>query len=638
MADSFTRQSKGHGYALPDAAPGLTISSGFQPYAGCYVGSTTMSDARIMSMAPPPPSPTGLAFALTANNNSFSFSFCGSDVLGADDVMGSDPSPTQQQQQQPYAMPLSRNSSGRSSAQPTPPSHRVSGAAPKPVSLSAANLEHFYGIPTPSAPHRALYATSNTSNSSRTTSLATHPSTGSGASASGGGGGGGGDSSSALPDVQKDLLAFRAAEQEQQKFVLQQRNVYMSGLPVDFRPSAFRAMCEVFGHIESSKLCMEADDVNRCRGFGFVLFCDVESANSCIASLNGKVMQGKTLQVRRADLSAAPQPLNQATQRNRSGSCLVTPPALPQIAHQHHRHSGSNNNSIGASNAMLGPAVHSGTPGPATTGGNFVFNPSSPAANANNGVSPSSTLSALPFKFATPTGLASAPNSSSGLIQQKGSAMGSSFMYNGPSPSSSMGNSSTPTVLYPANTAVVSAMRNGLPIMQMYAPYPPPGSASMLPLAQQQQQQPQLVSHPSMSRNELVNSHAATPSSTGSSNMNLGFVTAPPLMPRQLPPTPPHPQHQQQPPLMQFQPQPPMQPPMQAQRPGANVAYYSTVDDQGAAMAPAKSSYPHSSNSGSAMQPSSAYASNVLMQDYLTAATALEPNVSTPNIYYLYPQ
>lgn len=111
--------------------------------------------------------------------------------------------------------------------------------------------------------------------------------------------------------------AFLAAQHQQLRLELQQRNVYISGLPANLRPSAFRAMCDVFGRIESSKLCMEGDNSNVCRGYGFVLFLSTESANACINSLNGKIMADKQLQVRRADLSAAPQPPQNPADRER---------------------------------------------------------------------------------------------------------------------------------------------------------------------------------------------------------------------------------------------------------------------------------------------------------------------------------
>lgn len=761
MADSTRRHSLAPGTGLMDAAPGPTVSHSAPLFSGYYEGSPTISDTGALPTPSSPPQqqqqqqPAAQASSnhtlpLTANNSSYSFSFCGSDAFGVNDLLDNDPAPTpprpqqqQQQQQQSFVPSLNTTVNSTTSNVSTfisgPPAGTLPATALNPVALSAANLEYFYGIPTPSAPPRTPYATSSASNcssnhqqqqqqsyphhhgsvsgdSNHTASSFSHPSMeaagvggtgvlyppqqiptmvpmppqmvtavgGLGATTTSGhsnssssnnnnynnstssvGGGNGGGAG-----VQKDVLAFMAAEQQQQKFVLQQRNVYMSGLPVDFRPSAFRAMCEVFGRIESSKLCMEADDANRCRGFGFVLFYDVDSANSCIASLNGKVMQGKTLQVRRADLSAAPQPLNPVTQRNRTGSGLVTPPTLAPM--------NSTNSGSASQNQMGSSNNNSGTPGPAAT--YTLFSPHPPGLTQGNqhpNAVPSSVLmSTLPFTFATPTmmgpGAVSTANTNSSntnsnnaaLVGQKSSAAGSSFPYSGPSASSSLGNSNTPTMVYPATSTMVPAMRNGVPIMQVFAPCPPPGASNMMSPQQQQQQQATLMSHTSMSRSDIATTPhtTTTPSSAGSSNMNLGFAAVPQMVTQQ--------QQQQQQMQMPFQPQPPMHPPLQPQRPMAqntNVTFYSTVDAAGSPLMPAVMSGGGSgnhnnnnnsnnmsahlggtqfNNGGGVGLPSSnahpatngsMYNPNVLMQDYLTA-TGLDTNASNSNIYYYLPQ
>lgn len=704
MMDSLKQKPKAPGEALLDAAPGSGISSNSPFFCG-YSTSPTVSDAGALPSQPPPPPPNYQSqqqqpssthtLPLTTNNSSFSFSLYGSDAFGLNDLVNSNgASPTQQQPpQQPITSSCNNNNSvssggsagyggggGLGAPMSVVGGTFSSGVALNPVSLSAVNLEYFYGIPTPSAPARTPYATSNTSNcssghqhcsspkhhgsasSNHTNCSAAQPasdifsvttpqyynSTNNNNKNNGGGGdgsacggiGNNGNNNNNSGTVQKDVLAFMAAEQQQQKFVLQQRNVYMSGLPVDFRPSAFRAMCEVFGRIESSKLCMEPDDANRCRGFGFVLFYDVDSANSCITSLNGKVMQGKTLQVRRADLSAAPQPLNPVTQRNRTGSGLVTPPTLPSIGSGAQSHLGS------------------GTPGPATA--YPMFSPHPPMQNPNNGsgsnhhnnvgntagnntngaIASSVVMSAVPFTFATPTTMGSPAHPGSNnnanlnaLLPQKGSANGSSFLYGGPSASSSLGTSSTPTMVYPQNATMVPALHNGVPIMQVFATCPPSGAATNNNIMGGQPQQ--LVSQPSLSRSDLT-SHTATPSSAGSSNVNSTFVAASQQQQQQVP------QSQSQP-----QPQPPMHPPMQQQRrplaSGGNVAFYGAVDGQRAAMmsgAPAGNNGAVGNNVGGMMPPTgvpNVFAQNLLLQEYMTAA-GMDPNASNPNIYYLFPQ
>jgi RNA recognition motif-containing protein len=655
------------GSALLDAAPRSAVPSSSALLAGCYGRPSTISDSKALSTQQqqqqqplPPQGSSNHALPLTTNNSSYSFSFCGSDAFGVNDV--ADGESAGPQSQQPSALPRNNNTNSNNNAGGGTTNGLNAGAIPgaalNSVVLSAATLEYFYGIPTPSAPPRTPYAASSASNGSsshhqhqqnqrhasasrdsihtassadvptvppRTSSLSTSAAAAAATTTTTAPSGGA---------IQKDVLAFMAAEQQQQKFVLQQRNVYMSGLPVDFRPSAFRAMCEVFGRIESSKLCMEADDASRCRGFGFVLFYDVDSANSCISSLNGKVMQGKTLQVRRADLSAAPQPLNPVTQRNRTGSGLVTPPSLPPIQ--------ANTSTAGMATAFPVFSPHPPTQRPGSNS-----NSSNMANNAgHNTISPSIVMSTLPFTFATPTIMGPGPvhsgssNSNinnTALIPQKGSATGSSFLYGGPSASSSLGTSSTPTMVYPANATMVPAIHNGVPVVQLFASVPAPPAPNTGIINPPQQQQTQLVSHPSMSRSEPATSHTATPSSAGSSNMNVVFSTAPQFVS----------QPQQQSQQLAFQPQPPMHPPMQPQRPltsGSNVAFYGTMDGQGPAIAPAvmaAAGMPNNTSNGGMYsmnnQNNSMYASSLLMQEYLAAA-GLEPTASNSNIYYLFPQ
>ncbi|SCU66201.1 RNA-binding protein RBP10, putative [Trypanosoma equiperdum] len=91
---------------------------------------------------------------------------------------------------------------------------------------------------------------------------------------------------------------------------LQRRNVYVSGLPETYRASEFRDLCQSFGRVEASKLCVDS----KCRpakGYGFALFFEEEDALKCIEGLNGRVlMGGRPLQARIADAAAAPAPLD----------------------------------------------------------------------------------------------------------------------------------------------------------------------------------------------------------------------------------------------------------------------------------------------------------------------------------------
>ncbi|KEG09001.1 putative RNA-binding protein, partial [Trypanosoma grayi] len=78
---------------------------------------------------------------------------------------------------------------------------------------------------------------------------------------------------------------------------LQRRNVYVSGLPETYRAADFRELCQEFGRVEASKLCVDS----KCRptkGYGFALFYDEADAAWCIKNLNGRWIGGRSLQAR----------------------------------------------------------------------------------------------------------------------------------------------------------------------------------------------------------------------------------------------------------------------------------------------------------------------------------------------------
>ncbi|KAG5478679.1 hypothetical protein LSCM1_06083 [Leishmania martiniquensis] len=562
---------------------GGTTSSTMAPSTD--TAATTGSMSASLNGAPgQPPSVVPLD-----GTGSFYFSFCGADGLMVGDAADANLSTT-------YANTVTTPTFSASNATPTSQAGSLTtlGATMgNATQLAAVNLEYFYGIPTPSAPNRAVYAGSSAASNCSSTSdhHASERCTAPPPSING-----------SLPPftnstppqggVQKDVLALMAAEQQQQKFVLQQRNVYMSGLPVNFRPSAFRAMCGVFGRIESSKLCMEADDSSRCRGFGFVLFYDVESANSCISSLNGKVMQGRTLQVRRADLSAAPQPLHPVTQRNRTGSGLVTPPTLgPQMA----------------------PAEMPLTPATAA----FTLCSPHPPAVAQPSTKPM-VLSSVPFTFATPTGVTSLPGSA---VHKSVSTTASFPLGANTSASSSLGASSTPTVVYASNSTMLSTMRGGVPVMQLFAAVPPHSTPAIVP------QPPSVMSHTSFSSRDGATPHTETSSSVASSSAPIGFPSSQHLIHFQAPPPPP-PQH-----AMYFKPQPPVQPPAQRQRPLSactNVGFYGTRES-----ASSVGNLSLNTNTNSSALANAYSASGSAMQEYLTGG---DPTASSSNVFYFIPQ
>lgn len=86
------------------------------------------------------------------------------------------------------------------------------------------------------------------------------------------------------------------------------RNVYISGLPAYFTPHDFREMCQQYGRIEASKLCIDGNTLPT-KGYGFALFCDELCAAACIQGLNGTFLSGRRLQARYADITATPQPV-----------------------------------------------------------------------------------------------------------------------------------------------------------------------------------------------------------------------------------------------------------------------------------------------------------------------------------------
>ncbi|GET88732.1 hypothetical protein, unknown function [Leishmania tarentolae] len=561
---------------------GGAASSTMTPSAGAAAAVGSMGAS--LNGAPGQPASVGTL----GGTGSFYFSFCGTDGLMIGDAADANLSTTYANSVTSPTVSASNTAVNSQAASCTTPGTTVANA----MQLASANLEYFYGIPTPSAPSRADYALSSAASncsstsdhhvSERGTTLLQPMSTSLQQLT---------NNTAPQGGVQKDVLALMAAEQQQQKFVLQQRNVYMSGLPVNFRPSAFRAMCGVFGRIESSKLCMEADDSSRCRGFGFVLFYDVESANSCISSLNGKVMQGRTLQVRRADLSAAPQPLHPVTQRNRTGSGLVTPPTLGQQLTQPEMPSASATSTF--------PLY---SPHPPTVGQSTV----KPVV-----------VSAVPFTFTTPTSVAPPP----GSIVHKSTPTPSSFpLGTNTSASSSLGATSTPTVVYASNSTILSTMRGGVPVMQLFTAVPPSSASAMGP------QPPSAVSHTSLSSRDGATPHTETPSSVASSSAPIGFSASQHLI--QLPP--PNAQQQNLPQhTIQSKPQPPMHPSAQPQRPMGvctNVAIYRPLETASSA----GNVNLNPSAGGSAI--ASAYSANGnALQDYLMGT---DPNASSSNIFY----
>ncbi|TPP51337.1 hypothetical protein CGC20_18145 [Leishmania donovani] len=506
-ADSFCKYHSGGA-----ASSAVTPSVGAAGAAGSMSTSLNGAPGQPASVVP------------LGGAGSFYFSFCGTDGLMIGDTADANLSTTYANTVTTPTFSASNTAANSRAASLTTPGTTVASA----MQLAAANLEYFYGIPTPSAPNRADYAASSAASNCSSTS-----------DHHGG--------------VQKDVLALMAAEQQQQKFVLQQRNVYMSGLPVNFRPSAFRAMCGVFGRIESSKLCMEADDSSRCRGFGFVLFYD----------------------------------------RNRTGSGLVTPPTLGQQT---------------APTEMPSASAAAAFP---------LYSPHPPTVGQSS-VKPV-VMSAVPFTFATSTGVAPPPGS---IVHNSAPTKASFPLGTNGSASSSLGATSTPTVVYASNSTMLSTMRGGVPVMQLFTAVPPGSAPAMGP------QPPSVMSHTSLSSRDGATPHTETPSSVASSSAPIGFSASQHLIHLQAP-TAQQPQQNLPQHSIQFKPQPPMHPPAQPQRPMSvctNVAIYRPLE----AASSAGNLNLNPSAGGSAM--ASAYSANGnVLQDYLMGA---DLNASSSNVFY----
>ncbi|KPA83988.1 putative RNA-binding protein [Leptomonas pyrrhocoris] len=106
--------------------------------------------------------------------------------------------------------------------------------------------------------------------------------------------------------LQSPCVATADAEEDSHKHEeIIQRNVYISGLPSYMQSGEFRELCQRFGRVEASKLCVEGPS-NPTKGYGFVLYYSEESATACIKGLSGSYLNGRCLQARLADTHATP--------------------------------------------------------------------------------------------------------------------------------------------------------------------------------------------------------------------------------------------------------------------------------------------------------------------------------------------
>jgi RNA recognition motif-containing protein len=77
-------------------------------------------------------------------------------------------------------------------------------------------------------------------------------------------------------------------------------NIFINYMPADFTEADLRAMCEPYGQISCSKIMINLE-TGQSKCFGFVRFCDLQSAQAAIHGLNGRPIGGKRLLVKYAE-------------------------------------------------------------------------------------------------------------------------------------------------------------------------------------------------------------------------------------------------------------------------------------------------------------------------------------------------
>jgi cold-inducible RNA-binding protein len=76
-------------------------------------------------------------------------------------------------------------------------------------------------------------------------------------------------------------------------------NIYVGNLSFDTTQRDLENAFADYGEVQSARLATDRD-TNRPRGFGFVEMANQSEAESAIAGLNGKELQGRTLTVNEA--------------------------------------------------------------------------------------------------------------------------------------------------------------------------------------------------------------------------------------------------------------------------------------------------------------------------------------------------
>ncbi|MBU4426232.1 MAG: RNA-binding protein [Proteobacteria bacterium] len=76
-------------------------------------------------------------------------------------------------------------------------------------------------------------------------------------------------------------------------------NIYVGNLSYDLSEEDLKKAFEEFGQVESAKIITDTYS-GRSKGFGFVEMSDEAEAQSAIDALNGKELEGRTLNVNQA--------------------------------------------------------------------------------------------------------------------------------------------------------------------------------------------------------------------------------------------------------------------------------------------------------------------------------------------------
>lgn len=78
------------------------------------------------------------------------------------------------------------------------------------------------------------------------------------------------------------------------------KKLFVGGLSWGTNDAALREAFEEFGTVTEAKVITDRE-TGRSRGFGFVTFTDVQSAQSALGAMNGAELDGRTLRVDSAE-------------------------------------------------------------------------------------------------------------------------------------------------------------------------------------------------------------------------------------------------------------------------------------------------------------------------------------------------